>query len=148
MGFGVRYLCIKRLAKSCGNKVLIFPGCILHWLERCEIGENVTLHDFCYIDSIGGITIGDNVRIAHNCSLISGQHNYDVPGELIINSGYTTAPIVIESDVWLGAGAVVLQGVTIGRGAVIGSNAVVNKDIDSEIIAGGVPAKFIRNRFD
>jgi acetyltransferase-like isoleucine patch superfamily enzyme len=147
VGYGIRYLCVNRLARSCGKKVLIFPGCILHWLENCRIGENVTIHDFCYIDAIGGITIGDDVRIAHNCSVITGQHKYDVPDKTIIDSGYTTAAVSIGNDVWVGTGAVILQGVTINDGAVIGANAVVTRDVPAYTVAAGNPAAVIKNRF-
>jgi acetyltransferase-like isoleucine patch superfamily enzyme len=146
VGFGVRYMCVRKLAKSCGRKVLIFPGCLLHWLEKTEFGENVSLHDFCYIDAVGGVKIGDNARIAHNCSLISGQHRYDQPGRTIFDSDYTMAPIVLEDDVWLGAGVVILQGVTVGRGSVIAANAVVTKDVEPYSIMGGVPAKLLKKR--
>jgi len=148
MGYGMRYLCVNRLSKRCGKKVVIFPGCVLHWLENCEIGENVSIHDFCYIDAIGGIKIGDNTRIAHNCSLITGQHKYNIPGRAIINSGYTTARISIGSDVWLGTGVVVLPGVAIGDGSIVGANSVVTKDVAPYSLVGGVPAKFIKSRFD
>lgn len=148
VGYGMRYLCVNRLAKCCGKKVVIFPGCVLHWLENCEIGENVSIHDFCYIDAIGGVKIGDNTRIAHNCSIITGQHRYDVPEQTVVDSGYTKAKIVIGSDVWLGTGVVVLQGVTIGGGAVVGANSVVTKDVAPYSLVGGVPAKFIKSRFD
>jgi len=148
IGHGIRYLCVNRLAKSCGNKVLIFPGCRFHWLENCEIGENVTIHDFCYIDAIGGIKIGNNTRIAHNCSIITGQHRYDLPGKTIYDSGYTKSAVFIGSDVWLGTGVVVLQGITIGDGCVVGANSVVTEDVESFYIVGGVPAKLIRHRFD
>ena len=147
-GFGVRYLCVNRLAKSCGRKVLIFPGCSLYWLENCEIGENVTIHDFCYIDAIGGVKIGDNTRIAHNCSIISGRHKYEIPEKTIIDSGYTTAAISIGCDVWLSTGVVVTQGLCIGDGVVVGANSVVTKDVAPYSLVGGVPAKFIKSRFD
>jgi len=145
--YGIRYLCVQKLSKKAGKKVLVFPACILHWLENCEFGENVSIHDFCYIDAIGGIKIGNNIRIAHNCSLISGRHEYDVLGKTIFESGYSTAPISIGDDVWLGTGVVVLQGVTIGQGCVIAANSVVNQDVEPYSVVGGVPAKFIRKRF-
>lgn len=72
---------------------------MLHRLENYEIGENVTIHDFCYIDGIAGVKIGDNTRIAHNCSIISGQHKYNIPGETIFGSGYIKSHISIGSDV-------------------------------------------------
>jgi acetyltransferase-like isoleucine patch superfamily enzyme len=144
----MRYLCVKRLAKSCGRKVLIFPGCSLFWLENCEIGENVTIHDFCYIDAVGGVKIGDNTRIAHNCSIISGQHKYDIPGKTIIDSGGTKDAVSIGCDVWLSTGAVITQGLSVGDGAVVGANSVVTKDVAPDSLVGGVPAKFIKGRFD
>lgn len=147
MGYGVRHLCVRRLAKSCGRRVLIFPGCQLHWLENCSIGENVTIHDFCYLDACGGLTIGNDVRMAHNCSLISGQHNHDVPGKAIIESGYSTSPIVVGDDVWFGVGVVVLPGITIGTGAVIGANSVVTDDVPAYTIVAGVPARVLKSRF-
>ena len=148
IGFGMRYLCVNRLAKSCGKKVLIFPGCSLFWLENCEIGENVSIHDFCYIDAIGGVKIGDNTRIAHNCSIISGRHKYEIPDKTIIDSGYTTDAISIGSDVWLATGVVITQGLSIGDGAAVGANSVVTKDVAPYSLVGGVPAKFIKSRFD
>lgn len=146
LGFGIRYLCVRRLAKSCGHKVLIFPACMLHWLENTEIGENVSIHDFCYIDAVAGVTIGDNVRIAHNCSLISGQHRYDQPGKTIFASDYSSAPIHIEDDVWLGTGVVILQNVRVGHGSVIAANSVVTKNVEPYSIMGGVPAKLLKKR--
>lgn len=148
IGYGIRYLCVKRLAKSCGKKVLIFPGCVLHWLENCEIGDNISIHDFCYIDAIGGIKIGDNARIAHNCSLITGQHKYDIPDKTIVDSGGTKAAISIGSDVWLGTGVVVLQGVKVGDGVVVGANSVVTKDVEPYTVVAGMPAELIKKRFE
>ena len=148
IGYGIRYLCVKRLAKSCGKKVLIFPGCVLHWLENCEIGDNISIHDFCYIDAIGGVKIGDNTRIAHNCSIISGRHKYEIPEKMIVDSGYTTDAIFIGCDVWLSTGVVITQGLRIGEGAVVGANSVVTKDVAPYSLVGGVPAKFIKSRFD
>lgn len=148
MGYGMRYLCVNRLSKCCGRKVLIFPGCSFFWLENCEIGENVTIHDFCCIDAIGGVKIGDNTRIAHNCSIISGQHKYEIPDKAIVDSGYTKASISIGCDVWLSTGVVITQGLSIGDGAVVGANSVVTKDVAPYSVVGGVPAKFIKDRFD
>ena len=138
----------------------------------CKIGKgnkfcpDVYLHEKT---SIGNYNyIGDNVmtlnaRIGNYCSIASGvkigQMNHDltcvststhifgpkhgITGE----NGYTT-PAVIENDVWLGANVVVKQGVTIGTGAVVGAGAVVTKDIPPYAIAGGVPARIIRYRFE
>jgi acetyltransferase-like isoleucine patch superfamily enzyme len=62
--------------------------------------------------------------------------------------GIYTAPVVIEDDVWIGIGAVILQGVRIGRGSIIGAGAVVNRDVESGTVVAGVPAREIRQRND
>jgi len=139
---------VYKLSKKAGKKIVIFPGCMLHWLENCEFGEDVSIHDFTYIDAIGGIKIGNKVRIAHNCSLISGQHKYDEYNKTILDSSYECAPIYICDDVWLGTGVVVLPGVTIGKGSVVAANAVVNKNVEPYSVVGGVPAKLIKKRFE
>ena len=111
-----------------------------------EFGENISIHDFCYLDAIGGLKIGNNVRIAHNCSLISGQHKYDVAGKTIYESGYKFEKVSLGNDIWIGTGAVILPGLKIGDGAVIGANSVVTKNIKPYSIVGGVPAKLIARR--
>ena len=146
IGYGIRYMCVKKLSKSCGSKVLIFPGCKLHWIENMELGENISIHDFCYLDAVGGLKIGNNVRIAHNCSFITGQHRYDVADKTIYESGYKFDKIILGDDVWLGTGAVILPGLEIGDGVVIGANSVVTKNIAPYSVVGGVPAKLIVKR--
>ena len=121
IGMGVRHMVVRRLSKSCGQRVLIFPGCQLHWLERCEIGENVTIHDFCYLDACGGITIGNDVRMAHNCSLITGQHNYDVPGKTLaeeagVNQDRELALVALmEGDATLSSGLFATSGLSLSE---------------------------------
>jgi len=72
----------------------------------------------------------------------------DMPGRAIINSGYTTAGISIGLDVWLGTGVVVLQGVKVGDGVVVGANSVVTKDVEPYTVVAGMPAMFVKKRFD
>lgn len=146
IGYGIRYMYVKRKSKICGDKVLIFPGCILHWIENMEFGENISIHDFCYLDAVGGLRIGNNVRIAHNCSLITGQHRYDVPNKTIYESGYKFSKISLGNDIWIGTGAVILPGAEIGDGVVIGANSVVNNNIESHSVVGGIPARKIKRR--
>ncbi len=90
----------------------------------------------------GRITIGRNVQVGPRVSFETVSHGlvYE-PGR---GRGYTAKPISVEDEVWIGAGAIVLQGVTIGRGAVITAGAVVKDDVPPGAIAGGVPARVIR----
>lgn len=145
-GFGMRYLCLKRLAKSCGDKVIIFPDVFIKRPEYIEIGTNVSIHEFCYIDAYGGLKIDDHVAIAHGCSILCLQHRHDKPGELIKTSGHTCAKVTIGRDVWLGADVKIMPGLTIGQSSVIGAGTVVTKDIPEYAVAAGVPARVIKSR--
>ena len=84
--------------------------------------------------------------IATQCVIISADHIFDNPNELIRKQGEVREKIIIEDDVWLGAQVKVLKGVTIGKGAVVGAGAVVNKDIPPYTIAVGVPARVVKKR--
>jgi acetyltransferase-like isoleucine patch superfamily enzyme len=112
-----------------------------------EIGNNtlVNLHS-----DISGrdykVVIGNNVLIAPRVSIMASMHNYSKKSELIRSQGTSGGDVVIGDDVWIGTNAVVLPGVHIGLGAVIGANAVVNKDIPQYAIAVGIPAKVIGYR--
>jgi len=110
------------------------------------IGRNVGINPYTVIYGHGGVEIGNDVLIATSCVIISANHNFsrlDIP---INSQGLTCRGIRIEDDVWLGARVTVLDGVKIGRGAVIGAGAVVTHDIPPEAIAVGVPARVIGTR--
>ena len=118
----------------------------LPWVEYLRLGKNVSIHPLCYIDAQGGISIGNNVSIAHNVSILSFDHDYSDTSKPIKDAPLTLKEIVIENDVWIGAAARILGGVRIGTGSVIGAGAVVTKDIPPMSIAVGVPARVIKSR--
>lgn len=95
-----------------------------------------------------GVTMGKYVMIAPEVWVVGNDHRFDVPGVPIIFSGRPEMKkTVIEDDVWVGNGAMILAGVRIGRGAIIAARAVVTKDVPPYEIWGGVPAKKIGERF-
>jgi acetyltransferase-like isoleucine patch superfamily enzyme len=89
---------------------------------------------------IGPVTIGNNVNLAQNITVTALNHNYSDPDVLIDKQGFTTSAIKISDDVWIGANAVILSGVTIGRHSVIAAGAVVTKDVLPNSLVAGVPA--------
>ena len=96
---------------------------------------------------LGSVIIGQNVQIAPHCGFSPYEHNFEDRNTPIKSQGIRTAgDIVLEDDVWLGLGVIVLEGVHIGQGAVIGAGAVVTKDIPAHAVAVGVPARVIRMR--
>ncbi len=117
-----------------------------HALVRGDVtfGAHCTVNPYAMIS--GKVSCGDGVRIASHVSLVGFNHGYDDPDTPIYKQKHETLGITIEDDVWIGANAVVVDGVKIGRGAVIAAGAVVSKDVPPMAIVGGVPAKVLRYR--
>ncbi len=91
----------------------------------------------------GKVVIGDNALIGARVSFETVSHSTDyTPG---VMRGRTTGSIVVEDDVWIGAGVIIVQGVTVHHGAIVAAGSVVTKDVEANTIVGGVPAKFIKN---
>ena len=107
---------------------------------RLLIGDDSFVNNGTILSASTEIRIGDRVNIAPHCVLIDN----DFHGTADRHAAPKTAPIVLEDDVWLGTRVTVLKGVTIGRGSVIASGAVVTKDIPPGVLAGGVPARVLR----
>jgi len=108
--------------------------------ESVYVGPNVVFY------GMGGIRIGAHTLIANNVQLLSGDHIYQDRDRPIKTQGARNRPIMIGEDVWVGASAIVLGGVTIGRGAVVGAGAVVKNDIPEYGIAVGNPATVVKKR--
>lgn len=109
-----------------------------------EFGAHCTVNPYAMIS--GKVRCGDGVRIASHVSIVGFNHGFDDPGVPIHTQKHESLGISIGDDVWIGANAVVLDGVTIGKGAVIAAGAVVSKDVPELAIVGGVPAKVVRYR--
>lgn len=110
------------------------------------IGNNCFIGEFNVMRGQGGIQIGNDVYTGPMVQFVAVNHVFDDPDRPIREQGVTANGIIIEDDVWLGAGVTVVDGVTIGRGSVIGAGAVVTDDIPPYSIAVGTPAKPIKDR--
>ena len=113
---------------------------VIYAPERLFLGHTIDIGEFTHIRANGGVTIGDRVIIAARVTITSRTHPLQLPRARVTED----RPIVIEDDVWLGAGAIVLPGVTIGRGAVVAAGAVVTKSVEPFTVVAGVPARPIR----
>jgi acetyltransferase-like isoleucine patch superfamily enzyme len=130
-----------------GDDSYLSSFCVLNTFDGwIKIGENCTVNSYAILYGHGGLQIGNGVRIAPQVMLMPMNHLYKDPHIPIRKQGIKAQGLKIEDDVWFGAGAIVLDGVTIGRGAVIGAGAVVSKDIPPYSVAVGVPARVIKKR--
>lgn len=110
------------------------------------IGKNFYCNFNCYFSSRNSsITVGDNCLFGPDVYLVNTNHGAGRT-DLIRSQSEVAAPIVIEDDVWIGAKAVILPNVTIGKGAIVAAGSVVNRDVAPYTIVGGVPAKYIKQR--
>lgn len=129
---------------SLGRKSVVESfSCINNAVGDIVIGDHtrIGLHNTI----IGPVTIGSHVNLAQNITVTALNHNFDDATRRIDQQGVSTLPVTIADDVWIGAGAVVLPGVTIGRHSVVAAGAVVTRDVPDGCVVGGVPAKIIKH---
>ena len=146
---------------ECDGRVHVSGTANIKLGRRCRLGMDVEMKT----DEAGHIRIGDDTRLNRGCTLTSYSQisidDWTIIGEFVsirdANHGlkrgepmryqpHTCEPILIGRDVWIGRGSCILPGITIGEGAVIGANSVVNKDVPAYAIAAGIPAKVIKMR--
>ena len=141
--FRLRKKVFKRLARNA-----FFPSWRVQLLRWCgfSIGRNVYIADELIIaEELADhnmLRVGDRVSMAPRVTLVTSSHPND--SRIRPFAPVKRAPIIIEDDVWLGAGVVVLPGVTIGRGAIVGANTVVTRDVPPLTVVAGQPARTVR----
>ncbi len=127
--------CVER-----GSEIIVYKDASL-----C-IGKNTGIGSYCNIRATGKIQIGDNVLIAQFVSIIDGQYEYKDKTIIFGKEHFKVEHVCIGNNVWIGIGAILLPGVTIGDGAVIGAGSVVTKDIPPYAVAFGSPARIWESR--
>lgn len=108
--------------------------------RHIRIGKNVFINTACVFTDLGGITIEDNVLIAPRVNIVTVNHPQN-PAE---RRGVILKPVHIKQNAWIGAGATILGGVTVGQNAIVAAGAVVSKDVPDNAVVAGVPAKVIK----
>jgi len=133
---------------SVGSHTALFMGLHLEFRGRpregrrgISIGDHTVINAGCHLDGRGGLSIGDNVSLSPGTWILTDEHDVNDPRfpEIL-------APVTIEDYVFVGSKAMILPGVTLGRGAVIGAGAVVTRDVDPFQIVAGSPAREIGQR--
>ena len=113
---------------------------------KVSIGNNTTIGDFCNLYGQGGLEIGNNVMIASCVQIVPNQHTFDEPELPICEQPNIAFGVRIDNDCWIGTNVVILDGVTIGRGAVVGAGSVVTRNVPAYSITVGIPSKVLRFR--
>jgi len=172
-GLIIRSFIYQRCIQSCGQALVIQIGCNLRGVKNMHIGTHLHLGTYCQLlaekiqgnstliigdncsltsnvminaDGGGKIIIGNDVLIAPNVVIRACNHNTSRTDIPIRQQGHIIGEIIIQDDVWIGANAVILPNVSIGKGSIIAAGAVVSKDVGKYTIVGGVPAKLIKHR--
>jgi len=114
--------------------------------EGLEIGDGTAIGAGSWIGASGHVSIGRDVLLGPCVTILPENHAFDDPGATIKSQGVVREGVVVEDDCWIGARAVVLAGVRVGRGSVVAAGAVVTRDVAPYSIVGGVPARVIRSR--
>lgn len=121
-------------------------GHILSCGGNIIIGDNCTVNPFSMVYGQGGLKIGNGVRIATQTAILPSNHIFDRTDIMIYEQGLSKKGIVIEDDVWIGAGVKIIDGICIRKGCVIGANSVVNKSTIEYGVYVGAPARLIKTR--
>lgn len=132
---------VNQLVSATDGKAIIMPGFFCDYGVNIHLGARAFANANCVFLDCAEIRIGDNFQAGPGVQLLTPEH----PLDAVARRGKETArSIVIGDDVWIGGGAIVLAGVTIGDRSVIGAGSVVTKDVPSDVVVVGNPAKIVR----
>lgn len=126
---------MRSMIKTSGSLTVVGKG--------FSMGHDSAMGNDCFVGAAGGVSIGNYVAIGQNVRFHSENHAFHDRNRMICEQGVTNKGITVGDDVWIGAGAVILDGTHIGNGCVIGANTLVNKDIPDYSIAVGNPVKIV-----
>lgn len=121
-----------------GPGTLIRPYVVIHGPNRVRLGARCSIAEFVHMWGSGGITLGNDVLVAAHATITSVTHD---KAAVCYRDTTVCAPVVIGDNVWIGSGAVILPGVTLGSGCIVGAGAVVTRDVPPRTVVTGVPAR-------
>lgn len=137
----IKNLFSQLIGKPIDDSFRMFPPFYTDFGKNIEIGKNVFINSGCSFQDQGGIIIGDGTLIGHNVVLATLNHDFSPSKRDVLHPN----SITIGKNVWIGSNSTILSGVVIGDGAIIAAGSVVTKDIPSNKIVAGVPAKIIKD---
>lgn len=132
---------VNELVNAADGKAVIMPGFFCDYGVNIHLGARAFANANCVFLDCAEIRIGDNFQAGPGVQLLTPEHPLDA---IARRCEETARPIVIGDDVWIGGGAIVLAGVTVGDRSVIGAGSVVTRDVPSDVVVVGNPAKIVR----
>jgi acetyltransferase-like isoleucine patch superfamily enzyme len=141
----VRNLFSELVGKAVDASFVLIPPFYATGGANTRVGFNVFVNQNCTFYDLGGLDIADDVMIGPNVSLITSGHPLE-PSQR--RAGVVAKPIVIEKNVWIAAGVTIVGGVTVGENSVVAAGSVVTKDVPSNTLVAGNPARVVRSIAD
>jgi len=147
----LRMLAYRKLFKKVGSNFFFNPSDLFSY-QTITVGDDVYIGPGAkFSASVSSITLGNKIMFGPNVTIMGGDHNttvvgsymYDIKDKLSKND----QPVIVEDDVWIGCGVIILKGVTVGTGSIVAAGALVTNSVPCFSIVGGVPAKVIGQRF-
>ncbi len=143
--YRLKQLQMRSPAFRVGKSFFCGRGCSVSSKNKITVGNNFYMGNYCHLAT--DTVIGNDVLFASFVSLVGGDHKIDyIEGPIRLSGRDEFKTTYIQDNVWIGHGAILMQGVTIGEGAVVASGAVVTRDVEPNAIYGGNPARLIRYR--
>jgi len=137
-----RYTILQQMLGAVGQDAIVWAPFYCSYGKNTYLGDHVFINYMCVILDNNEVRIGNHVMIGPSVQIYTAAHDLQAESRI---KGYETAkPIVIEDNVWIGGGAILLPGVRIGRNAVVGAGSVVSRDVPANTVVAGNPAKVIR----
>lgn len=145
---------IKKSFGKCGKKCVVARKCTFVGIKNICVGNDVSINfGATFLTTRAKIIIGNHVMFGPNVTIVTGDHRTDIKGRPMSmitdeeKNPENDLDVVFKGDNWIGAGAIILKGVTIGEGSIIAAGSVVTKDVEPFSIVWGVPARIIKYRF-
>jgi maltose O-acetyltransferase len=140
LGCRIRVALLRRLAASCGREINVLAGADIGTPHNLAIGNNSAIGLGCYLSCLDKVTIGSRVLMGPGVMIYTSNHVWNPSEQTYFRQGETLAPVTICDDAWIGARAIILPGVVIGRGCTVAAGAIVTRSTADYSTVAGVPA--------